>query len=657
MAGESNKGRLPDSPAYWRGAGACVLFAVVAVALRGVRWDETWEHAQILAGQVTYPEGHPLVLYVHNAFSLQTYLSAAMLYAGAGPVLVCGFRNFLFLVASMLPVYVLTATLTRSVVAGLFAALLMMQGVMLEFDGSYPTMVWPEIYSNGHIGGGVVLLALAALVAGRFRRAFFLLGLIPCIHVGQWPPLAATAALFGLHALVLRGKDAGPRAARWAGMFALGLGLTLLFWLIQSRFTLPPPEFGPFASGGDTESVWRGYTAFHDPHRRFPPGNGHVLLVGTLLLSWFLALWSAENRLRRGGLALALYTTVTAVLVWGTMAIHAVQGTNMPFLLIAWMPYRLINHLPAIMLALAITLILTRWPVRGWRLLAGVALFGMAQPLWPRLVGEGIYSRYLAGGECVPFVLYGAALFAGVAVAVGSRARWRLILMAAAPIMPLAIFHHFGASCVFAGIVLACLMDRKGAPFATASYTIRWGRWAIWRQERSGPKPGRRGLVAVAAAGWVMLLIHQAAHRQHLPVSPLQARIEGGLYANTTVVILTPPDSLLIQATTNYAVLADVATPSLISYVPAIGPSIDAMYRDIYGIGFQPYPVGAPVAWQVLWRERDRAAWVVLADRYAFNYVLAPRDLPLQLSEILADESYALYAVGVERGVTRKAGS
>ena len=40
--------------------------------------------------------------------------------------------------------------------------------------------------------------SLAALVAGRFRRAFFLLGIIPCIHVGQWPPLAATAGTFAV---------------------------------------------------------------------------------------------------------------------------------------------------------------------------------------------------------------------------------------------------------------------------------------------------------------------------------------------------------------------------------------------------------------------------------------------------------------------------
>ncbi len=422
MPGTATAKQSKKPPALWRGAGACVLFAIVAVAVRGVRWDETWEHAQILTGLVEYPEGHPLSLYVHNAFSLQTYLSAGMLSLGAGPALVCGFRNVLFLLASLLPVYALAATLTRSVVAGLLAALLMMQGILLEFDGSYPTMVWPETYSNGHIGGGLVLLALAALVAGRFRRAFFLLGFIPCIHVGQWPPLAATVAIFGVHALIVSKKKVTPRALRWAGMFILGLGLTALFWAIHRQFTLPMPVSGPFAAGGDTEAVWRGYTALHDPHRRFPPGNGHVLLAGTILLAWLLAVYGTEYRIRRTGLGLALYTSIVGLLVWGTMAIHAVLGTDIPFLLIAWMPYRLINHIPAIALALMIALILARWPQRGWRLLFGAVIVGMLQPLWPRIVGEALHSRYLAGGECVSFLLFGAALFAVVAVAAGGRA-------------------------------------------------------------------------------------------------------------------------------------------------------------------------------------------------------------------------------------------
>jgi len=330
------------------------------------------------------------------------------------------------------------------------------------------------------------------------------------------------------------------------------------------------------------------------------------------------------------------------------MSIHAVLGPDIPFLLIAWMPYRLINHIPAITLALAVALILTRWPVRGWCLLAATAIFGMLQPLWPWVVGETIHRRYLAGGECVSFLLFGAALLAVVAVAAGGRARWKVILLAALPIIPLAMYHRFGAFCLVAGIFIAWAMDRKlSNPWRIPTF-FRRGRWALWKQETPRGRRTRAGLVI--AVGCALLLMHQAAYRQHLPVSALQQRMDSKLPTGSSIVLLAPPDNLLLQATTNYPVLADVATPSLISYVPAIGPAIESMYRDIYGITFQLPEPGTrnepPVPWQTLWRERDQGTWYELSERYEFTFVLAPINLPVQLTEILADESYALYAVG-----------
>ena len=636
MAGDPENS-LSEPPPLWRGAGACVLFAIVAVALRGVRWDETFEHAQILSGQVTYPVGHPLAVYVHNAFSLQTHLSAWLLSLGAGPALVCGLRNVLFLLASMLPIYALTATLTRSVWVALLAALLMMQGILLEFDGSYPTMVWPETYSNGHIGGGVVLLALAALIAGRYAIAFFMLGLIPAIHVGQWPPLAATCALFG--ALVLwRGRSAKP-ASRWIGYFALGLCATLLFWLLHRQSALPMPTAGPFAAGGDTEAVWKGYTALHDPHRRFPPGNGHVVLLGTILLAWLGACYGASARIRQACAGLALYASVVGTLVWGTMAIHAWMGPDIPFLLIAWMPYRLINHIPAIVLALAMALIVTRWPQRGLCIVMGAVLFSVLQPLWPLVVGEANHARYLAGGEFVAFALFGVTLFA-VAPQRGAG-RWICIALTVAAIVPLAMYHRFGAVCVVAGVVAGFVLNSM-----SEGGVLRLGRrFFLWRKERNSTNFALPTVVIVL--GSLALLWHQLEYRKHLPVSEFQSEIAVALSSQDGVLLLAPPDNLLLQVTTNLPVLAEVATPSLISYVPAIGPAINQLYKNIYGMNFDfPEPTRTALpSWQSIWSARDTGQWKTLSQRYGFTHVIAPADLSLQLPKILAADGYALYAV------------
>ena len=622
------------TPSFWTGAAFCGLFALLAVAVRGIRWDETYEHAQILAGQVAYPPGHPLALYVHNAFSLQTYFSGLLLHWGLGPVVLCGFRNVLFLLASMLPVYLLGAWLTRSAIAGLAATLLVLQGILLEFDGSYPTMVWPELYSNGHIGGGLVLLGLCAVVMGARRTAFFLGGLLPCIHVGQWPPLAGALTVYALHLFLTEGAGgiphrSGKRASLVAslGFGVLGLVCTVAFWLIHRHFVLPLPASGPFAVAGDADAVWRGYTAFHDPHRQFPPGNGHVVLVGTVLLCWLAATFGRSPVLRRGAFWLAVYASFIAAAVWGTMLLHAWFGARIPFLLIAWMPYRLINHLPPLVLAVIAGAILTRWPGRGVWVLCGAVSIGVLQPLWPLVLGAALHQRYVSGGECVAFLLYGVALFA-VAPA-RPPGRYAVIAAALLSITPLAMYHRFGAACVVLGVVLAYGVDRTGT------------------RESRRAQPAVAFSILVLGAGFAALLWHQQQYRQNLPVSPFEAEARAALAGRASAMLLGPPDSILLQATTNVPVLVESATPSLISYVPAIGPGIDQLYEDIYGFGFRgPGPdTGEKAPWEQRWQERPRAVWQSLGLRYGFTHVVAPVHWKLELPQIVAGNDYGLYAV------------
>lgn len=617
---------------FWSGVATCVLFAIVAVVARGVRWDETWEHAQIIAGQVTYPPGHPLAVYVHNAFSFQTYLSAALVKLGLGPGLVCGFRNILFLLASMLPVYALTTLLTRSVLAGMLATLLLLQGVMLEFDGSYPTMVWPEIYSNGHIGGGIVLLALVTLIAGAQRSAWFLLGIIPCIHLGQWPPLAGTMALYAVYQLyrkTRRRHGEPPAATPWTtctAMTLLGLGCTVLFYLIQREFMVAPPAEGAFAISGDVAAIWQGYTALHDPHRQFPPGNGHVILAGTWLLTVFSAFHGRTPALRSACAWLAVYCGVVASLVWGTMAIHAIYGPKIPFLLIAWMPYRLINHMPPLALALMAALIVLRWPLRGWWILGGAALAGVLLPTTHALVGTELAQRYLADGSWIAFGLYGAAL---LSIAPNRRRARNLVTTSTLLALGLlAAYHHFGAACIVTGIIATYFVTRRAT------------------REPVFVHPILVLPLLLLMTGSAALLRHQYENRDPLAVTPFEHRVAHSLPNKDGVLLLAPPDNIRLQATTGCAVLAEAATPSLISYVPEIGPSIDQLYRDLYGYSFVATEGDTPsIPWDHLWQERSTAQWQALADAYGFTHVVAPAAWSLNLSPVLAEEDYALYAV------------
>ena len=625
---QSEPCRKPSKPTRRYGALALLLFIVAAVGIRGVRWDETWEHAQILTGHVAYPPGHPLALYVHNAFSAQPLFSALFLKLGLGPLLVCGLRNVLFLLATVAPVYGLVAGLTRSAFAGLAAAMLVLQGILLEFDGSYPAMAWPEIYSNGHIGGGFALLGLCALALGAYRWAFFIGGLLPALHIGQWPPLAATlgvAVVF--HAFRKPEGVENTSIRRWIAAATLGLGCTVLFWLLHRQFVVPMPQTGPFAAAEGGHAVWQGYTFLHDPHRAFPPANGHIALLGTLLLCALGALSGPGAHFRTACRWLAVFCGAVGAAVWGTMALHAALGPDLPFPLIAWMPYRLINLVPPIALATIAAALVLRWPVRGWWFLSLALLVGIMQPWWPYLPGSTFHARYLAGGEAMAFLLYGAALLA--LAPVRGPGRWLVAGLSLVFLTALALAHQFGAACVTAGIVLAYALDR---------FDPAWLR---------APRPARIAARTLTALAAVALLAHQFQYRQHLPVTPFQAAAREALTGAGPVLLAGPPDSILLQATIGQPVLAEAATPSLISYVPAIGPAIDQLYRAVYGYGFTfPQPGAPPLApWTEVWRMRSAAEWRALADTYGITHVIAPAGHDLTLAPVLSTHDYTLYAI------------
>jgi len=603
-----------------------LLFCVVAVLIRGVRWDETFEHAQVITGQAPYPEGHPLRVYVRGAFSLQTYASAAALALGAGPALVCGARNVLFLLGTVLPVFLLCAILSRRAIWGHVAARLLLEGIMLEFDGSYPTFVWPELYSNGHIGGAMALLTLIALVSGRLGWAAFLFGLMPCIHIGQWPILLA---LFPWYAVALVRRREYRTILRATCFLLAGAGGCIAFYFIQRGFIEPLPASGPFAAQDDPASIWKAYTALFDPHRRFPPGNGHIVLAGMLLLSGLAAWRERDVRMKWIYGGLFLYTEGVAAAVWGIMAIHALYGPNVPFLLIAWMPYRLINHIPSLCLAVIIAVLCRRRQEENDALsllAAGALLFGVVHPWLRPLIGAPMYNRYVAAGDAVAFILYGAAVMRLV-LPWRTLPPWMSVLVLFVPVILLGTYHQFGAACVFTGFILTLLLRRLASP---------------------RPESPRLAVIAsvVCLLVTALLLGHQGRYRQWLPIPEFDRQVAAHLAerGESGAMLVVPPEDSLRQAHTGHPVLAEVATPSLISYRPEIGPAIARIYADIYAIRFVLPPAESP-SWETVWKRRPTIGWQMLGTRYGFRYVIAPADLPLHLSRVLADESNVLYKI------------
>jgi len=620
------------SPSAGRLAGGALLWlgiAVMAVLLRGVQWDETYEHAQVLVGAVTYPDGHPVLRYVHGVFSIQPWLSAWMLDLTGSAAVVCGFRNVLALLAVVLPTFLITAQLSGRMLWGHIAACYALGGAFLSFDGSYPLTVWPGTFSNGPIGQGWALAGLWGLMARRWGAAAFLVLSMPAVHLGQAPVLFAVACVLagmewyrGDRSLLLR---AWPYAV--AGMFVT---VCMAAYIAQQQVSVP--ESGVYSgASGDVQAIWRGYTFGYDPHRRIPGVNAHIGMFLALLVTVAGAVYSWRQRARIAAhAAVSLYAVVTVVAVLTAEGIHLMLGADTPFLLTSWMPYRLMNHLPTLGLgaamATAAAIAHERQRLRQLLLFALFLILVLtAKPLLAVFM-SGVYQRYVAGGEHILFLWSGAALVMVIVRERGWRGAWAMAAAAGGIGVFIALRHQYGGALLLLGAVAGAFLGRPGTP------------------ERSA-----RQLLPFAAAALALFMVVQFYGqwriRDHLPRSAFEVRVfehfrDGG---GGEAMIAASPQKLLFQARTGQPVFVESATSSYISYRPDLGPVIQRMYEDIYGHGFL---AGAErQEWQPVWEGRTAREWGELSEAYGFRYVASPNVTPLNLPALFMEGDWTLYRV------------
>ena len=645
------------------GALGWAAFCVAVVVARGVRWDETYEFAQVILGAVKHPAGHPLAPYVRNAYSLQVYLSAAVLWATGSAFFLNAFRNFLFILATVMPAYLLGARLSGRALYGHAAALLVLAGVHLELRSTYPQFVWPDIFSNGHIGTAWALLAVLCFASRWWRASFLLLGMMPCIHVGQAPPVLALGAAAGAWLAY-----SGRRRELKQGLvyFGIGTAVCAAFWLAQRPFVMATATEGPYGVTGDVEGIWKGFVALHDIHRSWPPINGQVGLGLLLALSGLMtyATWKPRGNTGKDGTvwgAVFVYAAAIGGAVWASMAVHAAMGAETPRIVLQWMPYRLLNHVPPLLVAALCGVLaspasrsaatgrmtataaisngviprshtafrVTTWESPGYSCLAlAVLALAVALPYtrdaWPELV----YTRYLAPSAGLVYILVGAALFVAAEQAFGAPMRAAAAAVALACVV--AAFHQFGGACVLAGGAVA---------FATTS----------WRERSEGKGATPQWAYAAGAAAIMIyaggvFLYQQSMQRQVLPVSGFERSVESYLAArgDKDAMLVGGPKQLLLQAKTNHAVITDMALPYMITYLPSIGPAVSKLYEDVYGIRFTD---AGPGDWERAWAERPTERWRELGKLYSFRYVVAPSTIRLNLREALADAGNRLYAI------------
>lgn len=620
-----------DRRALWAGAGWWLAFCVLAICVRGARWEETFERAQILLGQISYSEGHPLFRYAHNAFTVQYYLSAALLWASRSPALVCGFRDVLTLSATVIPVYVLAAVLSRRVVFGHVASAFVLCGVLTAFGAYYPMFVWPDRFTSGHIGMGVMVLAVALLAGGYGRSACLMSGLAICIHVGQSPIVLALAAASALGHW-WRGHRSEARACFVWG--CAGLAISGAVWALIRLNAVPVPVSGAFFSAEEAGTLWRQYVFGEDIHRsfaRFAPASHSVIVLAGMIVTGACVWWAKRGREGDGGRGIAwpaVYAVLAAAACVVVAVVEACLGDKTPFSLVVWMPYRLPNHVAVLLLAGAMGVMAAcarderGTAVVQW-LLAVVLAALVVRPLLMGLCREGWLGRCLSAPEGVLFLLVGAAWGSLIRESAGRRAG--LLVMMVPAWLLLAVYHQFGSACLLGGV---------GGTYALSWLLAGGKRFAL----------GERGLVALCVVVLAAVLLEQWRQREHLEVTPFQREAALRLRAEgrENVMVVTPHWWIGFQETTGHPVLYTYETPQLMTYMPDLAPGIIKIRRDIYDIRLgEPwdYELGA-------WRTRSRDTWQSLAHEYGFGYVVSPARVPLDLPLVFEMDGLALYRAG-----------
>lgn len=617
-----------------------ILFSLVAVVVRGVRWDENYEFAQVILGQIPYPEGHPLYQYVRGFYSLQTYSLAALMHFFPEPLPANLLRNWAFLASSTVPVFLLGALFSRRQLAGHVAVVFVLLGIHTTFYSSYPVLVWPMIFSNGAIGLGYMLLALWALLDRRYTLAGLLMGLAPAVHLGQFPPLLLIAALVALR-LIGTGQ---ARHVRTMALFAIpGLLICALFAAFIAWSAVAPPVDGPYYTAAAPDDLWRTFMERYAGHRAIPFTTGHLVLAGALIAG--AALLAA----RRAGIVpgeetgttgqpaklldspwtwALLYCAVASAMLWGIMLVHYVTGPDVPYLLVGWLPYRLMNHVAPILIPLLIAIGFARDRSRP-AYVAVALLAALLAPLAHLFLDGDLVEKYISGGDYLFFFLFGGAAGTGLILAGRRRTRFAGIgvVATAAMLALLACFHQFGAACTLAGLLAAC----APLPRLITPRMVRFASTALI------------GMLLIA------MLAKDAEGRRHLSRSDFHRDVAGYLEAEgkSDAMILVQYDQAGDQAQFGHPVMADMATFLFTPYRSALAPSVNAIFQDFYGVYLDPAArqPDPPLAWHEVWPARSLEEWQRLSEKYGVEYVAAPSFMRLPLELILRGRQHNFFRI------------
>ena len=358
-------------------------------------------------------------------------------------------------------------------------------------------------------------------------------------------------------------------------------------------------------------------------HRELRFGEDQIVLVWMALLGTAAASIEWKSGKKGPWLWICFYGWAICLIVWGIMGLHYVLGDQIPPILINWLPYRLPNHLPPLLVVMMAGIILKPNPAYTRDLFLLGPLIAVAFGM------NGSYAFLLLGGATTYFVVQ---CFHG-------RRIPSTIWLTLTGMGCLLLWLAFGAYAYwwFGGFVLALGVVRCETRASMPEVPWHWGKGVA------------------CACGFVLLVLlwQQWQERdkvvERLKKTPFEEKVAAYVseHASRDTMLIIPMQLWDMQERLGYPVITEAASLSWIPYRKTIGPALWKIYRDVYKIDItDATPMGSWLAvYRQAWTKRTSAEWARIGAEYNSKYVIAPDFFDLQLPLILEGNLLRLYEI------------
>jgi hypothetical protein len=590
--------------------------ALIGLAL----WNWQWavEHAQVLAGLVTYPPDSPVAIAHARLWSLVPQCGALLLSLGMSETVLSQILSGLLGLVSFQALALVCYALGRNAVMAIAAPFVIFISQASNYGIVYPIALLASPHTYGVIGLSLAVLCVGLLGIGWYRTGGFLLALTPAVQVtlGAW-----TMAIVMLAVLVDR--ELRPELRKGARAVLMGAALTLVSFGIHRALAPPVP-----AIDAETASrFFRSFVTFWDWHRQPVPLTSRGVMITAESIA-VAAVWLAgpARSFPASSRFLLWFVAISGAGSIGLAAWSSVFAASLPDWVLLLMPGRLINVNILMAAAVLAGLLATaqQKTVRRFVIVAASAL----------LLSRGSLLWLFLGRGPLPVFDFqsGAVLTVGAVVAIGSALLSRRISVADRG----AVRHHAARAA-------------EPDPDVTSP-----GTSPAIRRRRA------RTLVlgAASVAGFVLLAILAIAESDRFQAGrdlvmsdwttdPLLAETARG-----SGPLLTGGSLFLVQLRTRRPVLLDGGTLDTLPYAIEAGPAMDRILRDVYGIDlFNPPPEarnsGAvpPEANRQVWSAFSRVRWQEIGREYGVKQVLTPARWKLDLPLVASSDEFELYEI------------